>query len=62
MTSYKIFTLHKNGETAIHYCCRCNNIEASKRVIDYLIKNNVSLNVQNKVKYSSTYLLLYAFN
>jgi len=38
----------KNGETAIHYSCRCSNVDEARHVIDYLIKNNVSLNVQNK--------------
>jgi ankyrin repeat protein len=38
----------KNNENAIHYCCRCSNIESAKLIIQYLVKNNVSLDVQNK--------------
>ena len=40
--------LFKNGENSIHYCCRNNNVDAARQIIDYLISNGVSLNVQNK--------------
>ncbi len=38
-----------NGETSIHYCCRCNNVEAAKQIIDFLLNHGVSLDTQNKV-------------
>ncbi|CAF0705929.1 unnamed protein product [Brachionus calyciflorus] len=37
-----------NEENAIHFCSRCNNVENSKPIISYLVKNGVSLNSQNK--------------
>ena len=47
---YKI-NLHaqdNNGENAIHYTVRCNNIEAAKSIIEYLVHAGVSMDVQNK--------------
>ena len=37
-----------NGENAIHYAARCNNIEAAKTIIEYLVHAGVSLDVQNR--------------
>ena len=45
----KFFNLFiKNGESALHYCCRCNNQESAKEIIEFLISNGISINSQNR--------------
>jgi ankyrin repeat protein len=41
----------KNGENALHYCCRCVNVISSIKVIKYLISCGIPINSQNKVFY-----------